>query len=211
MSATPFDLDPNDPDIVEKANEAYDELHSPPKGEVHRPIIEPEPQPQTEPEKPPVDALKKLSDDLGVTQIREDVDGLKADMRKLMESQQQIIESQNQVVSAINGSQQQQQSQPAAPGGMPELSQMEKMQAFGEIIEKAAGIWKQFKGEPPQQSSIPGLDPQWIMNEAVEAVKDDFSLGRELRGAIKRNIKGKAVSSVVQNMSKEVSHSHEPE
>lgn len=192
MSNAPFSLDPDDPNLIEKANKANDSLNSP---EPPAPIA-----------KSSIDRLKELSDSLGVSQIREDVDVLKQNMNRIAESQQELISTVNSIATVFNQQNQGTPQQADQKGINPENAQ-----ALVAIVDTLADTWKKIKGPTEQPNQLPGLDPNWIISEAVEAVKDDFSLGRDLRAAIKRNIKGKAVSSVVKNMSNEVAGTHEPE
>ena len=44
------------------------------------------------------------------------------------------------------------------------------------------------------------LNPAELMKDAAEAVKDDFSIGKELRTAIKASIRQKAVRGIVKEV-----------
>lgn len=146
--------------------------------------------------------LIALVEALGIKQQQEDLDVLKqaiqamnVNINAINESLIKIVGVVDQHTQILNGQPQAQQAGPATntPNEM-------KLMQLGELAKTFADVWHTIKGQPAPQVGIPGLDANALMSEAVEAVHDDFSIGKELRTAIKSSIRKKVVGNVISNV-----------
>ena len=151
--------------------------------------------------------VKQLAEAMGYRQQQEDIDHLKNGFAALQQSIQILVQSlqglKTEIEKTNNVVNQQSQmlmgaNQTAA--GVPASSNEAKLAELTNLASTVADIWKKIKGEPAPVAGIPGFDANSLMAEAIEAVHDDFSIGKELRGAIKNSIRKKVVGNVISSV-----------
>ena len=137
-----------------------------------------------EPEK-----ISALSNLLGINKINAAID-------ELNQGQNQIIGRLTEVINAVNS------IAGHAPGTAPESpgDPMQKMNMLSELVGKGMEIYSTYKQNKTPENTLPALDPNWIMSEAIQSVKDDFSLGKDLRTAIKNTLKQKTVNTIIKGV-----------
>jgi len=145
--------------------------------------------------------FKALSDSLGITQIREDLDASK-EIDKIILNKideiTQVINKQSQVLGA---------TQQTAPGVPAVPNQMDQIEQFGAIAEKLGEVWKTFKGGE-QQTAIISQD---LVNEKMKnAFLNDLETGESIRNFITDALKKKATKQVVNESLRSIGTSHEP-
>lgn len=185
-------------DDIEKINESFNELH-----EVKEPSISPNLNishelPDKEKEK--IAKYKELADALGVTQQQEDMDKMQQSMQFLAGEAEKTNQAVNQIGEFIkNGGVQAPQSQPQQGGGM----DLEKAEIVGTLLEKAMGIYSQFKGtnNPPQTSLISNEE---IQKRMVESFYDDLDTGKNIRGFITNALKKNATRQIINTSLKDI-------
>ena len=185
-------------DDIEKINQSFNELH-----ENKEPSISPNLNishelPDKEKEK--AAKYKALADVLGVTQQQEDIDKLNQSITFLAGEMEKTNLSINQIGDFIkNGGVQAPQNQPAASGGM----DLEKAEMVGTLLEKAMGIYSQFKGtnNPPQTSLISNEE---IQKRMVESFYDDLDTGKNIRGFITNALKKNATRQIINTSLKDI-------
>lgn len=161
--------------------------------------------------------VKQLAEAMGYRQQQEDIDHLKNGFAALQQSIQIMVQSLqglkteiektnmvvNQQSQLITGANQTAAGAPAAPNEA-------KLMQLAEVAQSLAAAWKTIKGEPAPVAGIPGFDANSLMAEAIEAVHDDFSIGKELRGAIKNSIRKKVVGNVINSVLQPDDSTHGP-
>lgn len=143
------------------------------------------------------DKIIVLSSALGIDKINERLDELNKNDNYLVQEMSKVVNAINQIGQTISG------NQSIPTGETPAIGDpIQKMELLSNLFDKGLALYTTYKQNSNQNSptAIPGLDPNWLMNEAIEAVKDDFSLGKDLRGAIKNSIKGKAVRGIIKDV-----------
>ena len=186
-------------DDIEKINESFNELH-----ENKEPSISPNLNishelPDKEKEK--AAKYKALADVLGVTQQQEDIDKLNQSITFLAGEMEKTNLSINQIGDFIKngGVQAPQQGQPQG-GGM----DIEKAEMVGTLLEKAMGIYSQFKAtsNPAPQTSL--ISNEEIQKRMVESFYDDLDTGKNIRGFITNALKKNATRQIINTSLKDI-------
>ena len=173
---------------VEKINEEFQNFH------------EEKNEPPPSIKESSMDKIKKLSNDLGVDQIREDVDAVKQSIQLLHESQQGIIDSMNQLVTSINnggGGVSQPQSQPSNGNtGMSNMSP-ENLQMLVGMIDGLVDTYKKIKGNDAAPQPVQLISQDTINQKMQQSFMDDLQTGESIRKFITDALKKKATQQVV--------------
>ena len=186
-------------DIVENVNAEYennevDKIKQ--ENETLRKMVETRDAELNKPKEITEDKISILSNALGINKINERLDELNKNDNYLVTEMGKIVNAINQLGQTLQG------GQVISQGETPQIGDpVQKMELLSNLFDKGLQLYQTFKqNQAPPASTIPQLDPNWIMTEAIEAVKDDFSLGKDLRSAIKNSIKQKTVNSIIKGV-----------
>jgi len=139
----------------------------------------------------PVDnKLKEFLEATGINTLREDVDNIKININYLAEKFQEMINSINASTKVTNDSTQKNND--------------DKLAQIKQIAEIAKDFGF-FKGE---QSSSPLLGDDWIKEEIVSTVKEQFAMGHDINRAIKKALTGRTAGGLMKEV---LTADHEPE
>lgn len=172
---------------VEKINEEFQNFH------------EEKNEPPPSIKESSMDKIKKLSNDLGVDQIREDVDAVKQSIQLLHESQQGIIDSMNQLITQLNDNGGASQQQPASSNGNTGMSNMnpENLQMLVGMIDGLVDTYKKIKGNDAAPQPVQLISQDTINQKMQQSFMDDLQTGESIRKFITDALKKKATQQVV--------------
>ena len=146
------------------------------------------------------DKITALSNLLGINRINAAIDELNT-------GQNQIIGRLTEVINAVNNLAGHAQG---TATGEPIGDPMQKMNMLSDLVGKGLELYSTYKQNKSPDNSLPALDPSWIMSEAIQSVKDDFSLGKDLRTAIKNTLKQKTVNTIIKGVVSSNTDNDEP-
>lgn len=184
-------------DDIEKINEDYQNFQESKNQSDIKPGLDLSSPSVDERVKEKAEKLKNLSAALGIDQQREEID-------KLNQSVTYIADKLNETNQAVNSIAQMMQSPGITPA--PQEGQgmdIQKIEALGQIAEKAASIWQTFKG--PQTQGQPALiDQSFINQKMVETFMDNLETGESINNFIKNSLKKSVTKNVINTSLKDI-------
>ena len=134
--------------------------------------------------------IAALSNLLGINKMKEQIDELNTGQNQIIGKLSELITGFNNMTASVAP------HNPESTTGDP----MQKMSMLGELVDKGIQLYSTYKQNKSPENTLPALDPSWIMSEAIQSVKDDFSLGKDLRTAIKNTLKQKTVNTIIKGV-----------
>ena len=146
------------------------------------------------------DKITALSNLLGINKMKEQIDELNQGQNTIIGRLTEVINAVNNIAGHAQGTATQE------PIGDP----MQKMSMLSDLVGKGIELYSTYKQNKSPENTLPALDPSWIMSEAIQSVKDDFSLGKDLRTAIKNTLKQKTVNTIIKGVVNSNADNDEP-
>lgn len=143
--------------------------------------------------------LKLLGDQ---NQQREEIDSIKVGMEQITQKMQELIDTTNKQSQMITGDNST-TNQPTNQNSLIALKDILESPLGGKIIDRILPA--------PQQTSLLGIDNDYLAKELKEAFIDDLETGKYLRQGIKQSIKKNVVTKAIKGMLTSDSEiTHEP-
>ena len=133
--------------------------------------------------------LIKLSDSIGVTQIREEVDKLNTSVSYIAEKMAEDRNSINEILGILKNP-----STVTTPGE--KINPMEKIEALSQLIQPLAEAYKLFKGTN-ENTAHPLISQEMINEKMTRNFMDVIETGEDINSFIKDALKKKVTRTVV--------------
>lgn len=140
--------------------------------------------------------LIKLSDSLGVTQLREETDKLNTSVRYIAERMQEDRTSINEILQILKN----------PTGNSIEIAKadpMQKLESLSQIIGPIMEAYKTFKGTDVQQEA-PLIDGSIIREKMVKTFYDNLETGESINDFIKNSLKKTVTRKIVNQALSEI-------
>ena len=210
-NSSPFPSDDETVDhTVEKINEEYREYQE----EQQTP-----PPPQTMGNSS-MDKIKKLSRQLGVDRLGEDVDRvsqdiiqMKSSIDQLSQSQQQMIDAMNGLITQINGGGGASSPQQPPANGISNMTP-ENIQSLVSVIDGLVDTWKKVKGNDAPAAPQPLISQQIINDKMQQAFFDNLETGESINNFVKNALKKRTTQTIMNTALNDIGKGdtiHEPE
>jgi len=129
--------------------------------------------------------LKALSEALGVTQQREEIDKLNTSVTYLAEKMGQmatILDNQSKILNSLN------------PNATPQNDSMDKFTMIGNLIEKSGPLLDKLF---PKGNSPALIDNETIVKEMKDTFFDNLDTGKSINKFIKESLKKRVTKDII--------------
>jgi len=133
--------------------------------------------------------LKALSEMLGVTQQREEIDKLNTSVNYLAEKMGEvakILDGQSKILNSLNPN--------ATPNTAPQNNEMDKFTLIGNLIEKSGPLIDRLF---PHSNSPALIDNETIVKEMKDTFFDNLDTGKSINKFIKDSLKKRVTKDII--------------
>ena len=141
--------------------------------------------------------LKALSDSLGVTQQREELDKLNTSVSNLAEKMGQIatiLDNQSKIINNLN------------PNATPQNNDVDKFTMIGNLIEKSGPLIDKLF---PKNDSPALIDNETIAKEMKDTFFDNLDTGKSINKFIKDSLKKRVTKEIINTSLADIGKSNE--
>jgi len=145
--------------------------------------------------------LKALSEALGVTQQREEIDKLNTSVNYVVEKLGEfgkILDGQSKILNSLNPN--------ATPNAAPQNDQMDKFTLIGNIIEKSGPLLDKLF---PKNQTSSLIDQDTINKKMVENFYDNLDTGESINKFIKESLKKRVTKDIINTSLADIGKSNE--
>lgn len=180
----------NQDNTVEEINKAYNQKGIDAEAQRLKTIHQMELNRQQEEPKPEIrDKVKELSEALGLTALREDIDSTKTNIQYLAGEMGKLVSAVNNINNSLSN------------GGSNDNPESNKMAMLGQLIDSPIGKALADRFLAPQQQNNNSLLSQDYINEKLaKSATSTFELGEAFMAQLQSKVMGKALGKTINSI-----------